>query len=224
MSMEPLDVDLNRRWRWILDIVFAGLLALGLQRFTDGYQSLFSRDAQRIVLTLLSAVGVMAFFAYDLTVLHVLTLPDWQPYCYSRASAVRFSLDVILMAPLLGLILLPGLSPGPWHATLRILVAVTIWHVCAGCWHLLAYREIPRGRLSEGIQAHLKALPAYWIPVLVALTAKRYFLGHQGSWLGGVNSFPCLAVLSLSLVAVAAWRTFHVIKNVRPSITNNSVA
>ncbi len=192
-----------------MDIIFAGLLVFGLQKFVEGSRELAKLATRDLLVALLAAAGVTGFFVYDVTIHHVLTSRALYPFQQSGLSALRFSLDIVLAFDL-ALILLPGLQPKPWMATLRILFAASVWHVGAILWHLLAVAEHGRKvRIRSGLLPHAVFPLLYWVSVLSTATALRQ--GRE-PLLRAVNQPNCLAVLSVLFLGVAIWRTGQMIR------------
>lgn len=199
-----LDGDLADRWRWIMDIIFGGLLVFGLQTFVVNFPSIAHLPMHTVFVSLYAAVGVTAFFVYDVTVHHILTSSAHYPFQDTGLSALRFCLDVA-MAFILALILLPGLGGLPWQATVRVLVAAWAWHLGALAWHALAHHEQPGKRPDPfwTLGFHGAVSIAYWETVwLVALYVRS---GHE-SILHAFNRSACLTALSTLLLLVAVWR------------------
>lgn len=184
-----------------MDIIFGGLLVFGLQGFAKQFDSWPKQSTAEVTSVVFAAIGVTAFFVYDVTVHHVLTSPTWFPFRRSWRSAVRFALDVA-MAFTLALVLLPGLEGSPWMATDRILIAVSAWHVGALLWHWIARSENPTGKGAWSW--HIGAIAFYWLALIVASELSGY---RAPSLFDSFKRPLCLDVLSLALLAFAVVRT-----------------
>ena len=148
------------RWLWLMDVMFGGIAIIEFQRLIDSTLTINSCPSESIILTFVGAISVFIFFIYDVTVLHFLYKK--YPYNLTWLSTSRFLIDLIMVF-LLAMVIIPVMTVAPYKSTVTLLLSVSIWHIFALLWHLLAeYESNQAFPPIKQILQHLINPATYW--------------------------------------------------------------
>lgn len=204
--MQPEIIQaVGERWVWILDIVFGSIIGFGFQRLEEGLRLTAKSSVSAFMKHLFTAAGFLGFVIYDIGVYHIL-IKNF-PYDVSRLSAARYVLDLI-MAFLLMVILVRGLSIDAGKHAFEILIALTLWHVAAMCWHVAASMQI-NGSMPEvhTFSPHVAFIITYW-----STFALWCFLIVEGRHRRLAEPTGFLVWLAASLLLISIWRSHQMIQ------------
>jgi hypothetical protein len=195
----------GERWAWILDMVFGAIIAFGFQRLEEGLRVSAKSSVTAFLKHLFMASGFIGFVIYDIGVYHILIKKF--PYDVSELSAVRYVLDLV-MAFLLMVILVRGLSIDVGKHIFEILIALSMWHIAAMCWHFAASMQI-KGSTPEWktFFPHILFVMIYW-----STFALWYLTGAQDRRSKLAEPTGFLMLLALSLLLISAWRSNQMIQ------------
>jgi hypothetical protein len=193
------------RWAWILDVLFGAILAVAFEALSKNLDQVWDETPREAARVMFVALCFMSFFLYDVFVYHfVITL---YPYRISFLSACRYVLD-ILMAFLLMEVLVPGVRPGPKPEVVKILVSLTLWHLCAAAWHCLAnWDHFKKAPPPFSLFPHLGFIVLYWSTVLGWMLIR----GAAG-WPTRLEEVSTLVALGVPVLAVALYRSRQLIQ------------
>jgi len=188
-----------QKWIWFLDVVFGAVVALGIEKYEPVIRAAWLDGACSFALSLFVGISIFSFVAYDVVVYH--KLAEKYPYCLTALGFVRFYLDLV-MAFLLYVLLVNALQAEPdWFA---ILVTVSIWHVAAVAWHLIARIEHKvSGGLGRAILPHVLAIAIYWVVVFLAGAFGTKVMGLDDAGLSTYKLF--LAAAMILTVSIFRW-------------------
>lgn len=204
--MQPEIIQaVGERWVWILDIVFGSIIGFGFQRLEEGLRLTAKSSVSAFMKHLFMAAGFLGFVIYDIGVYHIL-IKNF-PYDVSRLSAARYVLDLI-MAFLLMVILVRGLSIDAGKHVFEILIALSLWHIAAMCWHFAASRQL-NGVLPEvkTFSPHVAFIIIYW-----SAFALWYFLNREDNQRTLAEPTGFLVWLAASLLLISIWRSHQMIQ------------
>ena len=197
--------EVGERWVWILDIIFGSVIGFGFQKLEEGLRASARASTTAFLKHLLMAMGFLGFVIYDIGVYHILIKTF--PYDFSRPSAARYVLDLV-MAFLLMIILVRGLSSDAGENLFEILIALSLWHLAAICWHFAAavqmHNEIPK---VSTFLPHLVFIGLYWSFFGV------WYLGMiHGLHEKRVDAKAFLVLLGGLLLCISIWRSHQMIR------------
>ena len=177
-----------QRWKWFLDIVFGAIVALSIQKYDPVVREAWQHGPGAFALSLFVAFSICSFVVYDVVAYNALV--SKLSYSLSPMGFVRFYLDLV-MAFVLYVLLNAALRIDPdW---VLILTTISVWHLAAVLWHLLALREHNKlDEAGEPVMSHVSFVILYWSVAFVATA-----VGEQVFRLSG----PTLAQLVLLMVA-----------------------
>jgi hypothetical protein len=195
----------GERWAWILDMVFGAIIAFGFQRLEEGLRASAKSSMTAFLKHLFMASGFIGFVIYDIGVYHILIKKF--PYDVSELSAVRYVLD-LLMAFLLMVILVRGLSIDAGKHVFEILIALSMWHIAAMCWHFAASMQINGSRPElKTFSPHILFVMIYW-----STFALWYLTGAQDRQSKLAEPTGFLVWLALPLLLISIWRSNQMIQ------------
>ncbi len=177
-----------QRWKWFLDIVFGAIVALSIQKYDPVVREAWQHGPGAFAASLFVAFSICSFVVYDVVAYNALV--SKLGYTLSPMGFVRFYLDLV-MAFVLYVLLNAALRIDPdW---VLILSTISVWHLAAVLWHLLALREHKKlDEAGEPVMSHALFVILYWTVAFVATA-----VGEQVFRLAG----PALARLVLLTVA-----------------------
>lgn len=219
-ELQKAVTQLADRWQWFHYAMFGGIGALSLRQLESGLYHAWTTSWSAFVLHLAITACLFAFFVYVVGVVDVLTRKF--PYRLSVSSALRYGLD-IAMAFLLLQLLLTGLGPkepiavgrlnaAPVQSPLLMTTVVSLWHLGAACWHVLAVREGgSAASFRANILPHVGFAGIYW---LVFFT----WCGITGFWFGKVDydSPYLLSMVSFTIFCIAVIRWKQIVRHHLP--------
>lgn len=188
-----------QKWTWFIDVVFGAVVALGIEKYEPVLRAAWLEGACSFALSLFVGISIFSFVAYDVLVYH--KLADKYPYCLTTLGFVRFYLDLV-MAFLLYVLLVNALQAGPdWFA---ILMTVSIWHIAAIAWHLIARSEHKvSGGLSRAILPHVWATAIYWFVVFSVGVFGTKVMGLDDA---GLSTYKLLFAAAMILaISIFRW-------------------
>ncbi len=149
----------SQRWTWFLDVVFGAIVALGIQEYEPTLRKAMSQETESLVLSVYVAFAIFSFVVYDISVYH--TLVKKFPYRLTALGFVRFYVDLV-MAFALYVLMVSAFKEQPcWY---DIVTAITVWHIAAFAWHVLARREygVVKDFFSSAMP-HIWFIAIYWL-------------------------------------------------------------
>lgn len=186
-------------WTWIIDVIFGAVFGIGFRRLDISVTRLSSQSATKAVIHILCSAGFLIFVFYYVTAYHLLI--DRFPYTLSPYSALRLFLDLVLLFQTMA-ILTRAFSLRPEKATLGIIIAMTVWHVGASFWHILAVMEYEHEKID-----FLVFIPHYlFILIYWGVWGIWFFISRLAEFSEDVYSRGWLYLLSLSAFSVAVFR------------------
>jgi hypothetical protein len=185
-------------------VVFGAIVALGIGKYEGVIRHVWELGPGATALSLFVAGSIGCFVVYDIAVYHLLV--GKYPYQLSPIGFLRFYLDLV-MAFILYVLLASALQVNPdW---LTILVAVSLWHLAAVAWHVLARRELrATDDASKSYLMHGVFVCIYWISAFLAWTIGGGIFGlADGRW-----KTPALVVVSAAILIISLYRWVQVLK------------
>jgi hypothetical protein len=167
-----------QRWIWVLDVLFGAIAAIALEKYEPVVRDAWSCGFIQFFISVFVAICIGSFFAYDVVVHHKLV--EKFPYKVTFRGLCRFLLDLV-MAFILFIILSAGFQANPsWE---KILINITIWHMAAILWHLLAEStdEI-KHKIFKIIGPHACVIGAYWIVTNLSNNIINYYGLNTTVW------------------------------------------
>lgn len=195
-----------QRWIWFLDVVFGAIVALGIEKYEPVIREAWFQGIGAFALSLFVSISVCSFVVYDIAVYHALASKF--PYRMTALGFARFYLDLV-MAFILYVLLVNAFQIFPdW---VSILATVSLWHVAAVAWHLLARRE--HGAIGSEMSAvvpHLLFIAAYWLVAFLSGVFGKKILGLDNM---SLSTFILVAISTMILV-ISLFRWNQVIRKV----------
>jgi len=204
------------QWTLLLNVMFG---AIASRAFAEFHQSLAAEADSRSSASTEPRVSTMvryavfasvfAFYLYDWIVLQ--TLYARFPYnVHSFFSFPRFATDIVMAFLLFGIV---------WNAAgvrvfsrpTIILCRLTLWHVLAATWHLLASFEYHQPPSASTLAWHLVVAPgSYWF-IFYGIRAIACPQPHDDQSVRRFNRWV-LAAESAVVLTVSVTRTFFVLQ------------
>lgn len=201
--------DICQQWVTIVDVVFGGIITLGYQRLEESLKIAIKESIWIFWRRTFTAFVFLFFVIYDVGVYHVII--KTYPYAVTALSGGRYVSD-LLMAFALLIILVRGLSPNAERSGLEILIALTVWHLGAISWHLLAHFEKHHVLAPIGsFLPHIIFISLYWT-LLVVVSFVRYGRLSRAGLLRNLTSVAYISSLSVLLLAVSIYRSVQILK------------
>lgn len=204
--MQPEIVQaVGERWVWILDIVFSSVIGFGFQKLEEGLRLTARSSVSAFMKHLFMAAGFLGFVIYDIGVYHIL-IKNF-PYDVSSLSAARYVLDLI-MAFLLMVILVRGLSIDAGKHVFEILIALSLWHIAAMCWHFAA--SMQRNGVMPDVNTfspHVAFIAMYWLTF-----ALWYFPNGEDRQSKLAEPTGFRVFLAAALLLISIWRSHQMIQ------------
>jgi hypothetical protein len=203
-KVPPASWTLGQRWIWILDIIWGAIVGIAFERLDGALRS--CTNLGDIIKHVAVAACLFIFFLYDVGVHHLLVRTF--PYRESILSACRYFLDIV-MAFLLMLLLVSGLTAKPERSTIVILVAITSWHLGASAWHFLATWEHEH-KLPTRVRVlpHLISVGGYWL--LVGIWYLIRLSTSSVNW----HAQSLLFIVCGAIFLVALVRSYQVVRHI----------
>lgn len=186
-------------WTWIIDVIFGVVFGIGFKQLDESVTRLSSESATKVVKHILSSAGFLIFVFYYVSAYHLLIARF--PYSLSPYSAIRLFLDLVLLFQTMA-ILTRAFSLRPEKSTLGIIIAITIWHIGASFWHLLAVMEYEHEKIDFIVFIpHYLFVLIYW-----GVWGIWLFISKLVEFSEDVSSRGGLYLLSLTAFGVAVFR------------------
>jgi hypothetical protein len=201
-------IDVGRQWVWVLDVVFGGIITLGYQEMEKAMRISAQKSKREFLTHVFASFAFLFFIIYDVGVYHVLI--NRFPFHISALSGCRYVLD-LLMAFALLIILMRGLSYESKKSVRQILIALSIWHLCAAAWHFAASIEYTRRPPSlPAFLPHFVFIGTYWFVLFIWFAiAKR--IGQVKTFQEATNSAVFLCLLSACVLTVSLYRSVQLL-------------
>ncbi len=185
------------QWVWFLDVVFGAIVALGIEKYEPVIRDAWSQGFEVFIPSLFVTACITTFIVYDIVAYNLLVKKF--PYTKSKKGFIRFFLDLV-MAFILYVLLVNALKLRPdWYS---ILITISLWHLAAQVWHLLARKEHnEKITFHEAVKPHLLFIIIYWCVAIVVYICSS-ILGLNNEWL----SLATLIVMSASIFIVSLTR------------------
>jgi hypothetical protein len=180
--------SLAKNWFWIMDVIFGGIAILTFKYLFE----LFVEGTANIYV----AICLLIFYLYHVGVYNF--LKSKYPYKISFQSAFRYLID-FMMALLLFFILWTGIKY-PLKEINILVYELTLWHLGAFGWHILANLEKSGKYFNKIMLPHLVFIVIYWI-VFLALSYSH------------LNPSTIHLSLATCLLAVSLYRSYSMIIN-----------
>lgn len=186
-------------WSWIIDVIFGAVLGLGFRQLDISVTRLSSQSATKAVRHILCSAGFLIFVFYYISAYHLLI--ELFPYTFNPYSASRLFLDLVMLFQTMA-ILTRAFSLRPEKATLGIIIAMTVWHIGASFWHLLAVMEYEHEKFAFIVFIpHYLFILFYW-----GVWGLWFLISRLAKFSEDVYSRGLLYLLSLSAFSVAIFR------------------
>lgn len=186
-------------WTWIIDVIFGVVFGIGFKQLDESVTRLSSKSATKVVRHILSSAGFLIFVFYYVSAYHLLIARF--PYSLSPYSAFRLFLDLVLLFQIMA-ILTRAFSYRPEKLTLGIIIAMTIWHVGASFWHLVAVMEYEHEKIDFVVFIpHYLFIIIYW-----GVWGIWRFISKLAGFSEDIYSRGWLYLLSLTAFVVAVFR------------------
>jgi hypothetical protein len=203
-------INVSKEWVWVLDVVFGGIITLGYQELEKALRISIQTSRREFFIHVFVAFSFVFFVIYDISFYHVLI--TIYPFNISALSGSRYVLDLLMAFALLN-ILMRGLSYESPKFTSQILVAISLWHLCAAGWHFAA--SIEKTHQPPTLAAflpHFAFIALYWLVLFIWFVLSKW-RGWSNNFQEAMNSKGYLLLLSLCVLFISFYRSaqlFHI--------------